>query len=86
LIPIGLPGRPARTVEDRPDYSIKTPPLRDWKFDIAIKTKDVFYSRYPRECKAVADLHLVHRRPPVIERDSEISGLEATLPFQPPSM
>src|SRR5438552_15340513 len=46
LIPIGLPGRPApQPVEERPDYSIKTPPLRDWKFDIAIKTKDPFSIR-----------------------------------------
>src|SRR5438046_8551936 len=46
LIPIGLPGRPApEPVEDRPDYSVKTPPLRDWKFDVAIKTKDPFSIR-----------------------------------------
>src|SRR5207248_7660604 len=32
-------------IEDRPDYSIKTPPLRDWKFDLTIKTKDPFSIR-----------------------------------------
>src|SRR5436305_14369770 len=60
LIPIGLPGRPApQPVEDRPDYSIKTPPMCDWKFDMAIKTKDPFSIRGNiANGKDVADLHL----------------------------
>src|SRR5207249_11404471 len=41
LIPIGLPGRPApQPPSARPEISVTTPPLRDWKFDVAIKTKD----------------------------------------------
>jgi hypothetical protein len=42
LIPIGLPGRPApQPPSQRPDFfSLPAPPLRDWKFDVAIKTKD----------------------------------------------
>src|SRR4030095_12663618 len=60
LIPIGLPGRPApEPIEDRPDYSVKTPPLRDWKFDVAIKTKDPFSIRGNlANGGAIADLHL----------------------------
>src|SRR5207245_10479989 len=46
LIPIGLPGRPApEPPSSRPDFSFPDPPLRDWKFDVAIKTKDPFLIR-----------------------------------------
>src|SRR5947207_5089241 len=42
LIPIGLPGRPApQPPSERPEFfSLPSPPFRDWKFDVAIKTKD----------------------------------------------
>ena len=41
LIPIGLPGRPApKPVSGRLEISFPKPPLRDWKFDLAVKTKD----------------------------------------------
>src|SRR5207247_2693906 len=42
LIPIGLPGRPApQPPAERPEFfSLPSPPFRDWKFDVAIKTKD----------------------------------------------
>src|SRR5438093_3816607 len=41
LIPIGLPGRPApQPPSERPEFSLPAPPFRDWKFDVAIKTKD----------------------------------------------
>src|SRR5437870_12773801 len=41
LIRIGLPGRPApQPPSARPEFSLPTPPLRDWKFDVAIKTTD----------------------------------------------
>ena len=42
LIPIGLPGRPApQPPSERPEFfSLPAPPLRDWKFDVAIKTKN----------------------------------------------
>src|SRR5262249_36826842 len=42
LIPIGLPGRPApQAPAERPDFfSLPSPPFRDWKFDVAIKTKN----------------------------------------------
>src|SRR4030095_11370442 len=42
LIPIGLPGRPApQPPAERPElFSLPSPPFRDWKFDVAIKTTD----------------------------------------------
>ncbi|HEX8076421.1 MAG TPA: translocation/assembly module TamB domain-containing protein, partial [Chthoniobacterales bacterium] len=46
LIPIGLPGRPApQPPSDRPDFSVPQPPIRDWKFDLVVKTKDPFLIR-----------------------------------------
>ena len=43
ILPIGLPGRPAPQPAMQPLLiSIPDPPLRDWKFDIAIRTADPF--------------------------------------------
>jgi hypothetical protein len=85
LIPIGLPGRPAPppVVEDRPDYSIREPPMRDWKFDVAIKTKDPFSIRGNlANGAAIADLHLggtgLH---PELKGTVKFQNVEATLPF-----
>ena len=84
LIPIGLPGRPApQPVEDRPDFSITEPPMRDWKFDVAIKTKDPFSIRGNlANGGAIADLHLggtgLH---PELNGTVKFQKVEATLPF-----
>ena len=84
LIPIGLPGRPAPPpIEDRPDYSIKEPPLRDWKFDVAITTKDPFSIRGNlANGNAIANLHLggtgLH---PELKGTVKFDKVEATLPF-----
>ena len=61
LIPIGLPGRPApQPPSDRPDFSFPQPPFRDWKFDVAIKTKEPFLIRGNlANGGAVSDLHLI---------------------------
>ena len=43
ILPIGLPGRPKPAPKSAPkqtNVSFPNPPLRDWKFDIAIKTRD----------------------------------------------
>ena len=43
ILPIGLPGRPKPAPKSAPTQktiSFPNPPLRDWKFDIAIKTRD----------------------------------------------
>lgn len=84
LLPIGLPGRPApQPVEERPDYSIKTPPLRDWKFDVAIKTKDPFSIRGNlANGNALIDLHLGGTGGrPELKGIVKLQGVEATLPF-----
>ncbi len=43
ILPIGLPGRPKPSPKSAPtdmNISFPDPPLRDWKFDVAIKTRD----------------------------------------------
>ena len=43
ILPIGLPGRPAPQPPAEPVFvSFPNPPLRDWKFDISIRTQDAF--------------------------------------------
>lgn len=84
LIPIGLPGRPApQPPSSRPEFSFPDPPLRDWKFDVAIKTKDPFLIRGNlANGGAVVDLKLsgtgLH---PGLEGSVRLEDVEATLPF-----
>lgn len=84
LIPIGLPGRPApEPPAFRPQFSIPDPPVRDWKFDVAIKTKDPFLIRGSlANGGALVDLHLggtgLH---PVLDGQVRMDNVEATLPF-----
>ena len=84
LIPIGLPGRPApQPPSSRPDFSIPEPPFRDWKFDVAIKTKDPFLIRGTlANGGAISDLHLtgtgLH---PGLQGLIRLEKVEATLPF-----
>ena len=84
LIPIGLPGRPApEPPESRPEFSFPDPPLRDWKFDVAIKTKDPFLIRGNlANGGALVDLHLggtgLH---PGLQGLVRLENVEATLPF-----
>ncbi|HZS17051.1 MAG TPA: translocation/assembly module TamB domain-containing protein [Candidatus Udaeobacter sp.] len=84
LIPIGLPGRPApEPPSERPEFSFPDPPLRDWKFDIAIKTKDPVLIRGNLATGgAVADLQLggtgLH---PALQGTVRLENVEATLPF-----
>ena len=43
ILPIGLPGRPAPQPPAQPVFvSFPQPPLRDWTFDISIRTQDAF--------------------------------------------
>ena len=43
ILPIGLPGRPAPQPPAEPVFvSFPNPPLRDWKFDVSIRTQDAF--------------------------------------------
>ncbi len=84
LMPIGLPGRPPpQPPSSRPDFSIPQPPLRDWKFDVAIKTKDpVLIRGNLANGKALIDLHLagtgLH---PGLEGWVRLENVDATLPF-----
>ena len=84
LLPIGLPGRPApQPPSDRPDFSITDPPLRDWKFDLKIKTKDPFLIRGNlANGGAIVDLNLtgtgLH---PALQGLVRLQKVEATLPF-----
>lgn len=84
LIPIGLPGRPApQPPSDRPDFSIPQPPIRDWKFDVVVKTKDPFMIRGNLASGgANVDLRAtgtgLH---PALQGVVKLQNVEATLPF-----
>ncbi|MBA3883138.1 MAG: translocation/assembly module TamB domain-containing protein [Chthoniobacterales bacterium] len=86
LIPIGLPGRPAPAPEPpaaTPDLSFPNPPLRDWKFDVAIKTKDPFLIRGNlANGGALVDMKLTGTGlAPKIDGSVRLQNVEATLPF-----
>jgi hypothetical protein len=84
LMPIGLPGRPApQPPASRPTFSIPQPPIRDWKFDVTIKTKDPFLIRGNlANGGATSDLHLtgtgLH---PGLDGWVRLDNVDATLPF-----
>ncbi len=84
IIPIGLPGRPApQPPAATPILSIPTPPLRDWKFDIVIKSKDPFLIHGNLATgEATIDLKLdgtgLH---PGLQGQVRLAKFEATLPF-----
>jgi hypothetical protein len=84
LIPIGLPGRPApEPPSERPQISFPNPPLRDWKFAVAIKTKDPVLIRGNLATGgAIADIKLagtgLH---PELQGTVRLENVEATLPF-----
>jgi hypothetical protein len=84
LIPIGLPDRPApQPPSSRPDFSLALPPFRNWKFDVAIRTKDPVLIRGNLATgSAISDLKLtgtgLH---PELEGLVRLENVEATLPF-----
>jgi hypothetical protein len=85
LIPIGLPGRPApQPPTQRPEFfSFPNPPLRDWKFDVAIKTKDPVLIRGNLATGgATGDLKLTGTGVrPALQGVVQMQNVEATLPF-----
>jgi autotransporter translocation and assembly factor TamB len=85
LIPIGLPGRPApQPPAERPGFfSLPSPPFRDWKFDVAIKTKDPVLIRGNLATgEATTDLKLIGTGlKPGLQGVVQMEGVEATLPF-----
>ena len=84
LIPIGLPGRPApEPPSSRPEFSFPEPPIRNWKFNVAIKTKDPVLIRGNLATGgAIVDLKLtgtgLH---PELQGLVRLQNVEATLPF-----
>lgn len=85
LIPIGLPGRPApQPPAERPGFfSFPSPPLRDWKFDVAVRTKDPVLIRGNLATgEATTDLKLIGTGfHPGLQGVVQLEGVEATLPF-----
>jgi autotransporter translocation and assembly factor TamB len=85
LIPIGLPGRPApQPPAERPQlFSFTSPPLRDWKFDVAIKTKTPVEVRSNLATGgATTDLKLTGTGVrPELDGVVRLKNVEATLPF-----
>jgi hypothetical protein len=85
LIPIGLPGRPApQPPAQRPEFfSLPSPPFRDWKFDVAIKTKDPVLIRGNLATgEATTDLKLIGTGVrPALQGVVQMEEVEATLPF-----
>jgi hypothetical protein len=84
LIPIGLPGRPApEPPSERPEFSFPDPPVRDWKFDVAVKTKDPVLIRGNLATGgAIADIKLGGTGlDPELQGTVRMENVEATLPF-----
>jgi autotransporter translocation and assembly factor TamB len=85
LLPIGLPGRPApQAPAERPEFfSLPGPPFRDWKFDVAIKTKDPVLIRGNLATgQATTDLKLIGTGlHPGLQGVVQMEDVEATLPF-----
>jgi len=86
IIPIALPGRPAPHPEPpsaAPSLSFPDPPLRDWKFDITIKSKEPFLIRGNLATGgAIVDMKVtgtgLH---PGLQGQVRLENFEATLPF-----
>jgi autotransporter translocation and assembly factor TamB len=86
IIPIALPGRPPPRPEPpsaAPTLSFPQPPLRDCKFDIAIKSKDPFLIRGNLATgKAIIDMKVtgtgLH---PELQGQVRLDNFDATLPF-----
>ncbi|MDP9292724.1 MAG: translocation/assembly module TamB, partial [Verrucomicrobiota bacterium] len=84
ILPLELPGRPApKPPESAPGFSFEKPPLRDWTFDLAIKTKDPFVVRGNLTNGAVeVDLKLIGTGlSPTLDGTVRIEKFTASLPF-----
>jgi hypothetical protein len=79
-----VPGRPAPQPPDStPQFSFVKPPLRDWKFDVAIKSKDpVLIRGNLANGGAIIDLKLSGTGlRPGLQGVVRLDKVEATLPF-----
>lgn len=83
LIPISLPGRPPPQAPASHPQLVLPPQFRDWKFDLAIKTKDPVSIRGNLATGgAVVDLRFVGTGAhPGLDGLVRLENVEATLPF-----
>ena len=84
ILPIGLPGRPApQPPSDPVPFGFPNPPLRDWKFDIAIKTQDPFLLQGNlANGRSVIDLKLAGTGAKLwLDGNVRIENLMTSLPF-----
>jgi autotransporter translocation and assembly factor TamB len=84
ILPIGLPGRPAPQPPAEPlSLSFRQPPLRDWRFDLAVKTADPLLVQSNLAAgKIFADLRVGGTGlQPWMEGAVTLENLVATLPF-----
>jgi len=84
ILPIGLPGRPAPQPPGPPVVvSFRGPPLRDWKFDVAVRTLDPFLVQNNlANGRIVMDLKFGGTGlSPWVEGAVNIEQLTASLPF-----
>ncbi|MGI8431703.1 MAG: translocation/assembly module TamB domain-containing protein, partial [Chthoniobacterales bacterium] len=86
IIPISLPGRPAPLPDPpsaAPALTFPNPPLRDWKFDVTVKSKEPFLIRGNLAAGAAnIDMRLagtgLH---PQLQGQVRLENFQATLPF-----
>ncbi len=84
ILPLGLPGRPAPQPPEQPaPVSFPEPPLRDWKFDIRIRTQDPFLVQSNLAAgRILVDLKLGGTGlRPWMDGTVNIENLTASLPF-----
>ncbi|HJT81518.1 MAG TPA: translocation/assembly module TamB domain-containing protein, partial [Chthoniobacterales bacterium] len=86
ILPISLPGRPVPRPglpHESSTASIDTPPLRDWSFDVAIKTDEPFKVRGNlAHGNVVADLKLTGTgKQPSLEGTAWLKDFVVSLPF-----
>ncbi len=84
ILPIGLPGRPPAHPPGEPrTISFSSPLLRDWKFDVAIRTQDPFLIRGNlTNGSGVVDLELGGTGlRPFLNGSVQVRDLIASLPF-----
>jgi len=84
ILPIGLPGRPAPQPPPEPSViSFSKPPLRDWKFDVSIRTADPFLIQSNlANGRLTFGLHLGGTGlAPWVDGSIRIDTLTASLPF-----
>jgi hypothetical protein len=84
ILPIGLPGRPApKPPPAPPAIGIRSPPLRDWTFDVVIKTRDpILVEGNLASGRGIVDLRLKGTGAnPWLEGVVSTDSLVTTLPF-----